>query len=329
MPEDARSDAAAVHRIWSLAPVAGAGLVLVALLLDPDRGSTEREVGQIAIARGLLVAVAVGLVALWLARRRLSNDFAAARARWRTAPAAITARFLVPRCASPGVEKAFWLVLAGWFVAIGIAYAVGARWPGDVTIENGPTETATVLAYLAATLLAAAAARRTFQAEARAALRPWILLGLAAGCLLVAAEETDWGQTYLDYETPRSFQDANIQQDLSLHNLALPAGVPGTRWANWTLRGLGWLGGGLLPLLLLASPGFRRWMWAWNVPLPPWWTQAALFAAACLPELHSDHGAVVRENVGSELREVTIGLAVLVWAWSAWRTRTGEPPVAG
>jgi hypothetical protein len=68
--------------------------------------------------------------------------------------------------------------------------------------------------------------------------------------------------------------------------------------------------GGVVPLLLFACAPFRRLVFALDVPLPPYWSQAVLFCAAWIPEIE---GRFIRNNVGSELREVTIAVAICVW----------------
>lgn len=303
------------HWSWHLALGGAGALVAMALLLDPAAGASSLENAQRQIAQVGLGALAVALVGLWLLRRRLSADASIAAGRWRDAPALAPAS-MVPSLRPRGFAGAMWLLLAVWSVAVVVGLWTTAQWVVDATWENGLLETATVLGYGLAAVLAVLCARRGVRADAPGGARRWWFVLLAAGCLLIAGEETDWGQTYLQYDTPDAFREANIQSDFSLHNLAPPSVVPGTRWANWLLRTLGWVGGGLLPVLLFASATVRRAIFALEFPVPPAWCMAVLFLAAWIPEFE---GLYIRNNIGSELREFSISVAIFVWLASQWR----------
>jgi len=309
-------------RIWHAALVLAFGALAGATLLAPESAGDPRAVAQLRIARVGLVVLAGGLAGLWLLRGVLSGDLRGLSARMRAAPDPIPVASLVPRIEPRILRLAAWTAGVAWIAAASIGLARGAGWVEDATWENGPTETVTVLAYLGASALCLHALGPALAGGFRSGTpRRWFLLAAAAGCFLIAAEETDWGQTYFKYRTPETFEHANIQQDLSLHNLALPEAFGVTRWANWVL-GLGALAlGGLVPAALFASGAFRRFVWALDVPLPPVWSMAMLLAAFTIPEVD---GQFRRNNIGSELREVTIAVAVLAWLVTAWRaTRRG------
>lgn len=305
-----------VHWSWNLLLAAAAAMVVTSLVLDPTSGETDVVRGQLTILRGALLVFAAGTVGVWMLRRVLSEDLEGAFARWRAAPADLHGRDLMDEPGSPLVTKLCWAGAIGWLLAVFVGLAMSADWLHDLTFENGPLETLTVIAYIAAAGLAIAGFRQSSGEGRVPGLRRWILLIAAAGAFLIAAEETDWGQVYLRYETPESFEAANIQQDLSLHNLASPEFVPGTRWANWTLRGLGFGLGGIVPVLIFTVPWFRRWMWSWQVPIPPFVSACLLFVSAFIPEAAE---AYLRNNVGSEIREVTIAVGVVLWMWTAYR----------
>ena len=318
--EDSRPEEAAppsVHPLWHVALVLAGGLALGAWLIDPATGGDDRNIAQLRIARVGLFVLAAGLVGLWALRRSLEADIRTAIQRWHDAPSPLSPGDVVPGFRSRAAGVVAWGAALLWFGAVGIGLGLHARWPYHLTFENGPLETLTVLGYLGGFLLSLRALWLVAR-ERSASGRPrrWFLVLGALGCFLIAAEETDWGQTYLRYETPETFDEVNIQGDLSLHNLALPEAVGVTRWANWGLRLIAWTLGGGVALLILVSGAFRRLMWALDVPVPPWWSMAVLFAAAWIPEIE---GVYDRNNVGSELREVTIAVAVAVWMWTAWR----------
>lgn len=307
---------AAVHWSWNLLLVLAAGMVVTSFVLDPESAETELVRGQLTILRGALLVFAAGTVGVWSLRRTLSTDLLGAFARFRGAPADLRGHDLIHDPASRPVTNGLWAGAVVWLVSVFVGITMGAEWLHDLTYENGPLETLTVIAYIGAALIALLGFRQSSGEGRRPGLRRWVLLIAAAGAFLIAAEETDWGQVYLRYETPEAFEAANIQQDLSLHNLAPPGVVPGTRWANWTLRGLGFALGGIVPLLLFTWPFFRRWMWAWQVPIPPLVCQCLLFLSAFIPEAAETYS---RNNVGSEIREVTIAVAVVIWMWTAHR----------
>jgi hypothetical protein len=305
------------HWAWHLLLGAAAVLVVLALWLDPASAATELERAQARIAQAGLVVLALGAVCVWLLRRWLEADRLVVAARWRSAPSEIPPASMIPSLGPAWLSLVLWTVLAAWATGLAVTFVLRARWVEEWTLENGPFETATVLCYLAATGFAITGARARFRSAHGGAQR-WVLVALAAGCFLIAAEETDWGQTYLRYATPPTVGQANIQGDFSLHNLALPASVPGTRWANWLLRILAWTGGLVLPLLLFASATLRRALHALQFPMPPAWCLVVLFLAACIPELGGLYG---RSNIGSELREFSISVAVVVWLGSVWHAR--------
>lgn len=320
--DSSRGTSAPLPWIWHAVLAAGPALGVLAALLDPSLAESALAHAQLEIVRGALGAAAAALLGVWLLRRTITADVRGTLARWRAARRDPRPSALVPGVGPSGFAIVLWIALAAWGLSVAGGLAVGARWLELVTYENGPLETATVVAYGAAAILALSAFRRERRADGAGgrSLRPALLLALAASCFLIAGEETDWGQTYLGYETPAAFQDANIQHDFSLHNLAPPGAVPATRWANWLLRLLALMGGGVLPLLLWRAPWLRRLSFALDAPLPPWWSQVVLLLAVFIPDLP---GVYERNNVGSELREFSISVAVLVWLL-ATRLASGE-----
>lgn len=302
---------AAPHPVWHLVLVLAGVAVAGALWIDPEASADGKIAAQLRIARvgsGLIAALLVGV---WGLRGMLQADLAAVVERFRSAPDPIDRSRIVTPFEPEQLHRAAIAGALAWFAAIALGLATGAGWVERWTSENGVFETITVVAYLGGAIAAVRGLWPFVRAGFRAGeLRRWFLLAAAAGCFLIAGEETDWGQTYLRYATPETFEHANIQSDLSLHNLALPESFGVTRWANWVLTLMAAGLGGLVPLLLFASSGFRRLVHALDVPLPPYWCQAVLFAAALIPEIE---GRFVRNNVGSELREVTIAVAIFVW----------------
>ncbi len=100
--------------------------------------------------------------------------------------------------------------------------------------------------------------------EARADRRIviWIVLGML-GCIYIAGEEASWGQHYIGWLTPESWQAFNDQGETNFHNTS--------SWLDQkprTLLEFGVIIGGIIiPLLALRRPGIREGRYA--IFLPP------------------------------------------------------------
>ena len=81
----------------------------------------------------------------------------------------------------------------------------------------------------------------------------------------------------------------------------------------------------MIPISLLASPQIRRLTCIAEIPVPPWVSQGYFLAAALIPLDGHMLGRLSRDNVPSELREVTIAMAMLIWAWVFWRQKVTSP----
>ena len=229
---------------------------------------------------------------------------------------------LVPPVSPAWVRTAVWALLPLWLLWVGASLFVDDTVASALTVENGWLQNLTVLCYgFAGIMLVRLSLRRLFR-RSDPGVQGWWLLVLAAGCLFVAGEEMNWGQTFLHYATPEWLEGANIQQEFSVHNLSLPGSLSGKHWANELLWWMAVLGGAVLPLGLVFSERFRRLAWNLEWPIPPWAAQMYWLAAAIIPRDGLLLGRLTRDNIPSELREVTIALAVAVWAWTLWR-RTG------
>ena len=219
----------------------------------------------------------------------------------------------------------FWAILPCWLAWVFSSLFYDDTVAAAYTVENGALQNVTVAGYL---LAAALFAHACFQTSSHLPLRRWSLLLLAAGSAFVALEEVNWGQSFLHYPTPAILEQANLQQEVSLHNLELPGSLAGRHWSNELLWLLTVLGGIILPVLLLASTFVRRVVRDHGLPVPPWVTQAYCFAAAVIPKDGDLLGRLSRDNIPSELREVTVAIAITIWAWGVWRAMTsdGEAP---
>ena len=187
---------------------------------------------------------------------------------------------------------------------------VDDRLAAGLTLENGLLQDLTVLCYAAAAMLLFGLLLRGLGPRTRTGT--WTLVASHAHTWMLGGggEEINWGQSVFQYETPEFLARTNIQQEVSLHNIELP-GLPGRHWSNDVLLIISLFGGTVLPILVLTSPQIRRLAWMAEIPLPPWVSQGYFLAAALIPRDGDLLGRLSRDNIPSELREVTIAFAML------------------
>lgn len=99
--------------------------------------------------------------------------------------------------------------------------------------------------------------------------KAWIAL-LFLGCVYYAGEELSWGQHWLGWDTPESWQGVNDQNETNLHNTnAFLDQVPRT---ILTLAAI--VGGIIIPLIFikrgskLSTSDFGYWLWPTFVNIP-------------------------------------------------------------
>jgi hypothetical protein len=105
------------------------------------------------------------------------------------------------------------------------------------------------------------------------------LLLLSILMFLGAGEELSWGQHFLKFTTPESIRKENIQGEFNLHNLGIfNAGdefhVKRTGWKrlleiNFLFRLFCIAFGILLPLIVMLSPFFKKFVNRIKMPVPP------------------------------------------------------------
>ncbi|MGH7232203.1 MAG: hypothetical protein ACREJU_12705 [Nitrospiraceae bacterium] len=228
---------------------------------------------------------------------------------------------LVPDVSPVWFRATLWLLLPFWMLWVGISLFYDDTLASALTVENGLLQNLTVLCYGFAGIVLLCLSIPRLVLHPASGFQRWWLLILAVGCVFVAGEEMNWGQTFLHYATPSWLEGANIQQEFSVHNLSLPGSLSGKHWANEILWWMAVSGGAVLPLALAFSERFRRLTWVLKLPIPPWTAQMYWLAAAVIPRDGFLLGRLTRDNIPSELREITIAVAVAVWAWTLWRRR--------
>ena len=264
--------------------------------------------------------VSGGCLILWLLRQTISDDWSASTSR-PISPTALDIRHIGPGNFPFTYETVFRSLLVLWASWISWSLIMDDRLAAALTLENGLLQDATVTLYVIAAFFFLGSLFRTMASGARVGLTKWWFLVLSVGCIGVAGEEINWGQSVMPYATPDFLVRTNIQQEVSLHNIELP-GLGGRHWSNAVLWVISLIGGVALPLLLLLSGWTRRFVRMLDIPIPPWTSQAFLFVAAIIPPDGIVLGRLSRDNIPSELREVTVACAMMLWGWSWWRQRT-------
>jgi hypothetical protein len=206
---------------------------------------------------GLLLAAAAFLERILAARWLTSLRRSRRRMTW--------AVFLAP--------VAILLTLAGYKLA---------RGPGDplyllAVREDSLVEATTALAFLGGCIVASMIVTTMY--GARRYFLSVYYAGIWAFCLFVALEEVSYGQRLLGFATPESVAASNLQNEMTIHNLAAVKAL---------FFKLGPLALGLFGMLDLVRLALRRWIdprraevASFMVPpwfLASWFVPLALFA---------------------------------------------------
>lgn len=288
--------------------------------------SSDGHISCTALAQITLLRYGLGVLAGifttgWLFRNVLSKDWYITACRWHLRPSKLSPSELLPKVNPRTIRSVLMVLVPVWTAVITFSLLVDNKWANSLTEENGPLETATVVLYCLSGIFFLTQTILYFRRDTLTGFHRWWLLLLALFCFVVAGEETNWGQTYINYDTPELFKQLNVQKDFSLHNIRLPKEIMRDYWANDFSQWLSILLGIVLPVFLLTIPYFRLLIWTLDLPLPPWLTQTYLFIAAIIPPDYVLMDQMTRANIPSELREFTIASAFAIWSWSSWKNR--------
>lgn len=141
-------------------------------------------------------------------------------------------------------------------------------------------------------------------------LRIWLSLAVL-GLLFIAGEEASWGQHYLQWDTPETWQRINDQGETNLHNTS--------SWLDQkprTLLEMGIIIGGLIiPLAALRWPAIRRHRLAIILPPMVCLPSAALAEVIRLSERILDKTAPGTQLFyrASEIQELYFYLFILLY----------------
>lgn len=280
-----------------------------------DGHISDEGIDYLNLFRSGLLVLAGGCVILWTLRKIITRDFREAFDRWKRVPYRLDISAVVPSTRPVGLKLVLWLLIPLWIAGVTIclvpSYDQAQAWAYFLTYENGVYETLAVVCYIFAGIVSLRFAIPYLRRNSKRGLLRWWLLGLAAVCLFVAAEETNWGELYFHYESAEFIRQSNYQNEVSLHNVELP--FFDNYWANDLAHIAAVCGGILLPLMICSSMYFRRLIWAIETPLPPWLSQAYFLIAALIPQDNILN--LSKANIPSELREATIAFGVAIWLW--------------
>jgi hypothetical protein len=204
-------------------------------------------------------------------------------------------------------------------VAYKVAFGSADRRYLSFVREDGPVEYATVVAFLIGSVVAAAAAVRARDWQARGFLA---LFGLAM--LFVALSEVSFGQRLIGLETPETLLRVNRQKEITVHNIhgiefvvyrVMPHVI--LAYALLSRQATRRLEGGLLSRDLLAVAPMPWYSVGYFVPM-------ALFSAK---QQIVGPTAVFKDQEPSEL---FLGIGFLLVAINAWAilAHRGQPAPA-
>jgi hypothetical protein len=192
---------------------------------------------------------------------------------------------------------------------------------GDVVsrllAEDSVVEWGAALAIVAAAVLAAMVSRTLWRSGLRVQGAAYALFSVAA--VLAAGEEISWGQRLLGLDTPESVREANLQGELTLHNLDA---VYGPYVAAVLLVGLY---GSVGPWFV-----YRRRHWRspnWYLVMPPVFLSGAFLQLTAYRLFR--YTGVSGHNYG-EWCELCVAVAIAVFiALNLERLRRNSPPRSG
>jgi len=150
------------------------------------------------------------------------------------------------------------------------------------------------------------------------ALKSWWLIVLALFFTIVALEEINWGQTYFHFSTPEILAKANVHHELNLHNIPAPFLSGGKvhstpNWSDYLFIALAVSFGAIIPLLIYICPPIEKFAWASEAPLPSKIVQLGFIIAAIIPLDNTMIGDFSRNNIPSELREITCAVCFFLF----------------
>jgi hypothetical protein len=268
------------------------------------------------VLRGLAFCFSITLFLTWFAKDRLIANFIDLKNHMKFGDEISLSKTFprVPNKSFLFFGITFLLIWASFLI---FSLFIDPKIASSLVWERGLFETLTVIFYV---ISACFLIKHFFSNKDKKSFHTIYLIAFTLFCLFIAGEEISWGQTYLRFETPELLKQVNVQGETGLHNIQLP-GV-GAYFINDIARMLALFCGVLLPCILLIK--YFRKLFAYLVLIPPSYLAMAYFIVAFaipgdgyLPEQYDSSGIlVVKANLESELREITMSVAFLIWTYS-------------
>lgn len=212
-------------------------------------------------------------------------------------------------------------LMAG-FAAAAIVFAGFAAWAlvdnrslNAFTTEDGPLEYATALLFGISGIGFFAVARKSeFLKRKRSGPRHFMVVSWGALMLVFMGEEISWGQRILQFRTPDTLREINLQREFNLHNAALLNDSMGGTYRMLSLMIL--LTGVVIPAAARTNPG-KRWVQWWAFPVLP--APHGLWFVGSLAYGYVFHRYTYQMNDAAEIRELLLGMGMTLFSWHGVR----------
>ena len=323
--DDSISSPKSLNVLWILAVVClifgmgGNEHVIARVFVHKEHILTPVYLAYILIMRLGLILLGIGLFILFFLRHTSIRDW---RGGWRrlreTNQTKITAQQITPSV--EGVVKCIsFVIFIIWLAFVLFAFISKHPVMGQLTDENGFTETLTVILYLGAAIIAIAEIIRQTYKKFSIGMQRWWLILFILFFIFVSGEETNWGNTYRD-EPTGLIPSANVEKEFNFHNIPLLRPTSNgiqekTYWSDYVPIVMAAFLGIIFPMIIFIFPSVARFVWAFGVPVPSKITQFIFMIATFIPTDEMVRGFFTRQSVPSELRETTCSIAFFLWIW--------------
>jgi hypothetical protein len=312
--------------VWNTLLILSIVILILVLVLDGTfvqrwfvaDGEMDSTNHFFLLALRILAAVlALSGFGIWLLRDKLSKEYINLLRSLKTNNHISYFSLVVP------IKKDLFttLLLSFFFLwAAFICYAIffNPELASSLCKEDGYFESITVILYLVSAFIVFV---KIFKVDKRNLfLVLWMSL-FALFCIFIAGEEISWGQNYLNFDTPDLLKEANYQGESGIHNVNIPGLDP--YFINDVARMLAAFCGIIIPSVLWFSVFLRKTFHFLKIVPPSALSVLYFVLAFCIPGesfipslFDSEGNLIILGNLESELREVTLSFAFVIWSYS-------------
>jgi hypothetical protein len=283
----------------------------------PDGEMDATNTFYLIALRVISFCFSVFIFILWLARDKLTDEFAHLRKHIKYGNDSSISE-LFPNTHNKFLNSFCYIFLFFWSIFLAFSLFADPSVASSLVWEAGLFETLTVMFYV---ISAVFLIKLLFSNKDKKSFFTIYLVCFFAFCIFIAGEEISWGQTYFHFETPELLKEANVQGESGLHNIQLP-GV-GSYFINDLARMLAFFCGLLIPCILLLNSHSRKLFVYLGIVPPPFLAIFIFILAFAIPgdsfipvEYDSEGLLIVIASLESELREITMSVAFLIWTYS-------------